>query len=68
MENNGMKFQLSMSAEASIERMEQEVRAWSIVVSNLKKQNAPLEVWKSAAKEISNRVKEINSLRGGKNN
>lgn len=52
-------------ADAAILKLEQEVRGWSLIVNNLKKQDAPLPVWKCAANEVSRRVKEINRLRGG---
>jgi hypothetical protein len=52
-------------ADAAILKLEQEVRGWSIIVNNLKKQDAPLHAWRCAAGEVSRRVKEINRLRGG---
>lgn len=54
-----------MLADAAILKLEQEVRGWSIIVNNLKKQDAPLPVWKCAAGEVSRRVKQINRLKGG---
>jgi hypothetical protein len=54
-----------MLADAAILKLEQEVRGWSLIVNNLKNQDAPLPVWKCAANEVSRRVKEINRLRGG---
>lgn len=52
-------------ADAAIFKLEQEVRGWSLIVNNLKKQDAPLHVWKCAAGEVSRRVKQINRLKGG---
>jgi len=46
------------------EEIESEIRGWSIVVSNLKKSDAPLEVWKCAANEVSKRAKRLSRLKG----
>jgi hypothetical protein len=46
-------------------KLEQEVRGWSRIVNNLKKQDAPLQVWKCAANEVSRRVRKINRIKGG---
>jgi hypothetical protein len=54
-----------MLADAAILKLEQEVRGWSLIVNNLKKQDAPLQVWKCAANEVSRRVRKINRLKGG---
>jgi hypothetical protein len=59
---NGTKHLL---ADAAILKLEQEVRGWSLIVNNLKKQDAPLHVWKCVAGEVSRRVKQINRLKGG---
>jgi len=55
----------ALLADAAILKLEQEVRGWSLIINNLKKQDAPLQVWKCAANEVSRRVKEINRLKGG---
>jgi hypothetical protein len=54
-----------MLADAAILKLEQEVRGWSRIVNNLKKQDAPLQVWKCAANEVSRRVRKINRIKGG---
>lgn len=51
------------NTESNILKLEQDVRGWSLIVNNLKKQNAPLHVWKCAVNEVSKRVKEINGLK-----
>lgn len=69
MENNNLKTETTTDAkhflaDAAILNLEQEVRSWSIVVNNLKKQDAQIHIWKCAAGEVSRRVKQINRLKG----
>lgn len=70
MQNDNLKHETptdanNVLADAAILKLEQEVRGWSLIVNNLKKQDAPLHVWKCAAGEVSKRVRKINRLKGG---
>ena len=70
MQNDSLKHENhtdanNVLADAAILKLEQEVRGWSLIVNNLKKQDAPLHVWKCAAGEVSKRVRKINKLKGG---
>jgi hypothetical protein len=70
MQNDNLKHETHTDAnnvlsDAAILKIEQEVRGWSLIVNNLKKHDAPLQVWKCAANEVSRRVRKINRLKGG---
>lgn len=51
--------------EATILRLEQEIRGWSLVINNLKKQKAHLHLFKCANIEVAKRAKEIERLKSG---
>jgi hypothetical protein len=60
----GMK-DLTKEQISVILKLEKEVRGWSLVVNNLKKQDAPLNVLKCASNEVSRRIKKINRIKSG---